>query len=771
MEALGVEEDQLKDAIKPRVGMEFRSPEEAFKMYNDYACRVGFSVRKQAQTKNKHGVSSMRYVCSKEGFSTRQKKIAMPIGSESNPRTPEKLKGMTRTGCGASFRMKIVKGGIWKVSVFVEDHNHELILSPSKKRNLRSHKFMSIDDKKNIRNMHAQNIGSSQMMELLALEHGGKQNVRFKRKDISNLIAGDNRKLIGIDVHTTLMYFQKRQEEDPEFFHSIEADEDGVVKNIFWVDGRARRTYQEFGDVVTFDTTYQTNKYNMPFAPFIGVNHHRQSILFGMALLKCETAENFCWLFKTWLEAMYDKHPISIITDQCPAMRKAIELVFPRTIHRCCQWHVMRKARDHFGQLYKDIGGFKDELSAVINRSLTVSDFEKRWTTMVNKYNLLDNNYLKVMYKNRMQWVPAYFRATFFADMSTTQRSESMNALFKLLVDNHKSVYQFVLQIEKMIESIWQRESDEDLKCINEMPHLWSKYKMEFKARQVYTRKVFSLFKENVQDSLLGDVTEIERDVSYQVDISYDPEIQKYVPKSYIVDVDKERCQVSCNCKGYEFEGILCPHAIKVMHHVKMTHLPDHYIMKRWTKGANASVKRSASERGMDPGETAELQALRVASLKSDWMELVKIGAVSSDGFSCLKEVIASGKEKLFAIVGKQTQGGVVPSLGGDKGEGSENDQVQNRPMFLDLHDSHCKGRRKTVTRIVPASMMNAKKMRTCSVCKKKAGHNSRTCPMLNSQGPNKGKETTYEDSEYEDHDEDEDEEMSKDEEDEDINL
>lgn len=126
--------------------------------------------------------------------------------------------------------------------------------------------------------------------------------------------------------------------------------------------------------------------------------------------------------------------------------------------------------------------------------------------------------------------------------------------------------------------------------------------------------------------------------------------------------------------------------------------------------------------------------------------------------------------------------------------------------MFLDLHHSHCKGRRKTITRIVPASMMNAKKMRTCSVCKKKAGHNSRTCPMvkqnyfvghiiiytffasykskllyichqsylyfvnkLNSQDPNKGKETTYEEGEYEDYDEDE--EMSKDEEDEDINL
>lgn len=44
-------------------------------------------------------------------------------------------------------------------------------------------------------------------------------------------------------------------------------------------------------------------------------------------------------------------------------------------------------------------------------------------------------------------------------------------------------------------------------------------------------------------------------------------------------------------------------------------------------------------------------------------MELVKIGAVSSDGFSCFKKVIASGKEKLLVIIGKQTQGGILSSL------------------------------------------------------------------------------------------------------------
>ncbi|OMO51407.1 hypothetical protein CCACVL1_29812 [Corchorus capsularis] len=32
--------------------------------------------------------------------------------------------------------------------------------------------------------------------------------------------------------------------------------------------------YQYFGDAVTFDATYLTNKYGMPFVPFTGVNHH-----------------------------------------------------------------------------------------------------------------------------------------------------------------------------------------------------------------------------------------------------------------------------------------------------------------------------------------------------------------------------------------------------------------------------------------------------------------------------------------------------------------
>jgi hypothetical protein len=55
---------------------------------------------------------------------------------------------------------------------------------------------------------------------------------------------------------------------------------------------------------VTFDTTFKTNKFEMPFALILGCNHHKQTIIFGCALLFNETIESFVWLFETFLTAM-----------------------------------------------------------------------------------------------------------------------------------------------------------------------------------------------------------------------------------------------------------------------------------------------------------------------------------------------------------------------------------------------------------------------------------------------------------------------------------
>ncbi|XP_022891883.1 protein FAR1-RELATED SEQUENCE 5-like [Olea europaea var. sylvestris] len=111
----------------------------------------------------------------------------------------------------------------------------------------------------------------------------------------------------------------------------------------------SRQAYKEFGDVVTFDTTYLTNKYDMSFAPFVGVNHHGQSTLLGCGLVSNEDTETFVWLFRTWLQCMHGQAPHGIVIDQDRAMQNAIQIVFPNAKYRWCLWHLLKKLLEKFG--------------------------------------------------------------------------------------------------------------------------------------------------------------------------------------------------------------------------------------------------------------------------------------------------------------------------------------------------------------------------------------------------------------------------------------
>ncbi|KAJ3704412.1 hypothetical protein LUZ61_008117 [Rhynchospora tenuis] len=587
---------------KPHIGMQFSSAEEAYHFYNAYALRVGFSVRKSSKTTSRAGVSSQRFLCSKEGFCKNQKNFQMPIRSVSLDKSPQKVKSITRVGCKASMRVRRMKNGIWQVSVFVEEHNHVLITSPSKMRGLRSQKRISEEEEKMICDLNAQNVELSKIIEYIASQSSGRENLR------------------------------------------------------------------------------------------------------------------------TWLAAMHGKHPNSIITDQDPAMRKAIQEVFPGTLHRCCQWHVMRKAREHLGVLYGEKDGFKDELAAVINRSLTIDDFQDQWAAMIDRYKLGNVKHLKTMFTTRHEWVPAYFRGIFFADMSTTQRSESINAIFKTWVKCNTSIFQFVKRIENMIESIYQRESDEDLRSINEIPHIKTRYVIEVEGRRVYTRSVFAVFRELVLESTIGSVREIERDVKYEVIIKFHPFIKNWVPETYAVEVDIPTERFICNCKGFECEGLLCSHAIKVMQHVGFLHLPDHYVLKRWTKDANVVSKNTSCHTRLEIDESQQLEEHRIATLKGEFNKLAVIGSKSAELFSRMKCRIDDLKGEFVD----------VETIESDKESASVSDEVPCTELKVyDPYVSQCKGKRKNPTRFKPAADAGVKKRRRCKVCNKIAGHNARTCPLV----------------------------------------
>lgn len=66
-------------------------------------------------------------------------------------------------------------------------------------------------------------------------------------------------------------------------------DDDDCMTNVFWSDHDMRNDYALFGDFVSYGTTYRTNDKHRPLGAFVGVNHHREGVVFGACLLFDET--------------------------------------------------------------------------------------------------------------------------------------------------------------------------------------------------------------------------------------------------------------------------------------------------------------------------------------------------------------------------------------------------------------------------------------------------------------------------------------------------
>ena len=74
----------------------------------------------------------------------------------------------------------------------------------------------------------------------------------------------------------------------------MEIDEGETLGDFFLADAKSWCGYDLFGDVIVFDTTFNTNVYMMMFAPLLGVNNHDQTTIFGCAFLKNEKNLKLC---------------------------------------------------------------------------------------------------------------------------------------------------------------------------------------------------------------------------------------------------------------------------------------------------------------------------------------------------------------------------------------------------------------------------------------------------------------------------------------------
>ncbi|XP_042979985.1 protein FAR1-RELATED SEQUENCE 5-like [Carya illinoinensis] len=321
----------------------------------------------------------------------------------------------------------------------------------------------------------------------------------------------------------------------------------------------------------------------MPFAPFVSVNHYKQSILLGANLISSKDTETFVWLFETWLQYMDGK---AIITDQDRAMKNIIAIVFPNTQHRFCLWHILKKVPEKLGSygLYKI--GMKSALMKCVYDTQRVDEFEKCWDQLLTTYNLHENAWLQSLYIEREHWVPTFLKECFWAGMSTTQRIKSMNAFFDGYVHSRTNLKEFVDQFDNALKKKIENENLADFQSFNVTMPCISKSLIENRFQELY---MIAKFKE-VQHQVNGIIhlnpklhNSVGAITTYMVEDEVClEEFTKLV--KHFVDFSEEDAIAKCSCGLFKTRGILCRYILVVFRCNDIKYLPEIYMLDRWRK-------------------------------------------------------------------------------------------------------------------------------------------------------------------------------------------
>ncbi|XP_062219448.1 protein FAR1-RELATED SEQUENCE 5-like isoform X2 [Phragmites australis] len=606
----------------PVIGQEFKTKDEAHHYFSFYAFLAGFkvvithTVRTTSRKKNNE-IFKQEMKCNKYGKESKkknEKEEQQEEGQNANKGPKRNTNVDIKTDCPVVMVVKETNG-IWRVTRLDLDHNHAL--SPGSRNQLFSgHKYMTEMEKSLIRTLNNNNIETRKMIAILSCLRGGVTVSPYDKKAISNFRTKINREVSGNDLMQTFEYFRKKQSEDRAFFFKFDLDEDKKVKNMFWSDSSSVQYYADYGDLVSFDTTFLTNRYNLPCSPFVGITGHGQTCLFGCAFLSDERTETFTWVFETFLEAMGGKNPKTIITDQDGAMRSAIKKVFPNSIHRNCLFHIKKKCYDKnikvFGK--KDNENLCEEFEDIVNNSVTREEFETLWQQMITNYKLENNKYFNKMWQMRDRFIPVFFKENFCPFLQSTAISEGTNSRFKNNIGPTYSIMSFLKEYQRIVDTINSSEAFEDSISREKRPkELWGEYYIEKQGQEMYNRKIFRKFQLEVKATSRLSYKEKEEGKIYEVYQKPNHPQKEYRPRKYVVITDLKNEDFSCICGKFQKDGILCSHILKVIVEEDISRIPEKYILERWRK----KDKRVMIHRTVGTKKSHQLLRFNVLSRKS----------------------------------------------------------------------------------------------------------------------------------------------------------
>ncbi|GJV61330.1 RNA-directed DNA polymerase, eukaryota [Tanacetum coccineum] len=669
---------RVSASVLPVLGTVYDSLDECIEVYRKYASEAGFGIRLSCQKRLKCGYVKQKYiVCNREGC---PKEVWL------NTLDPKKNDRQVRSSnfrvCGCKARVvfdMVPHTSKYTLTTFDVEHNHELDRVEYKHLSKAERKLTYNEQLFIIKAANA-NIGAVRAHNLYTGLKGSSSLVHGTQTEFKNFTRGVNCFIGDSDAQMLITRMEQRQEFTKDFSFDYFV-EDAELCGLFWADEVAKCNYKEFGDIISFDATYKTNKYKTVFVPFTAIDNHRRSIIVGSGLLKKETAKAYGWLLRAFKKA-FVRPPNVVVTDQDEAMRLVVVAEFPESKHRLCMWHIMQKI------------------------PANVSVFE---TIVFRIYDDTDCKDKFVAFKDVSSQIimgPAFFVDSLLCGlMRTTSRLESENSFFSYFTSSGLTLVKFMLCYESAMERQRYTQEKLDHQSFDSFPALLTPLPIEVHAANVYTRSLFiRVQKEIVAGSWLCSITGMSLDEGCTVCI-IDEEKIKHVGLPEVIDKESTSENVEEEINLHQ----------KFTGHYKDLIPPD---------------LRNKKNRYGEKNEAIEKLAMEASIILDSCVHMLRNNEPKLSVFVNKMKAIKSDLEAELPIVPTRTVSDFVQEFMGVKKP--DKVKVKNptgvRPKGREKQKRIKSGREISMKKSMKKSN---KKKNGCGVCGSTA-HNRRTCPRKN---------------------------------------
>ncbi|RVX07579.1 Protein FAR1-related sequence 9 [Vitis vinifera] len=246
--------------------------------------------------------------------------------------------------------------------------------------------------------------------------------------------------------------------------------------------------------------------------------------------------------------------------------------------------------------------------------------------------------------QRKEKWAMVYGRRMFCGDLKSTWLSDGFNSCLRKYLKSDLDILQFFNHFERMVVDLRDKELQSNI-VSQRAPILETSAVVLKHAWDIYSPEVFEVFQKEFEDScdLVIDQCNENGPLSEYKLSSFGKLCQ------HTVAFNSSDETVECSCMKFEYAGILCSHALKVLDVRSIKVVPEKYILKRWTKDARVENIENFDE-CITKEDPKLLMLSRYKDLTQKAIRLSTWAADSEEGYLFLNRIF---KDSMVDLTGR----------------------------------------------------------------------------------------------------------------------